>query len=160
MDKIEKESRNMKIAIGFDHGGFPLKKDIIKIISRMGHEVLDMGAYENDPDDDFPDFAAPVAKAVQDNTAKKGIIVCGSGVGANIVANKFKGVRAGLCHDTYSAAQGVKHDDMNVLCLGARVVGAALAEELVIAFIGAKLENNEDRFIRRLDKVKKIENNE
>lgn len=150
----------MKIAIGFDHGGFPLKNDIIKIIKRMGHEILDMGAHENDPEDDFPDFAAPVAKAVQNKTAKKGIIVCGSGVGANIVANKFKGVRAGLCHDTYSAAQGVKHDDMNILCLGARVVGVALAEELVIAFIQAELESNEDRFIRRLNKVKKIENNE
>ncbi|MBF16562.1 MAG: ribose 5-phosphate isomerase B [Chloroflexi bacterium] len=150
----------MKIAIGFDHGGFPLKNDIIKIIKHMGHEILDMGAHENDPEDDFPDFAAPVAKAVQNKTAKKGIIVCGSGVGANIVANKFKGVRAGLCHDTYSAAQGVKHDDMNILCLGARVVGAALAEELVIAFIQAELESNEDRFIRRLNKVKKIENNE
>ena len=126
----------------------------------MGHEILDMGAHENDPEDDFPDFAAPVAKAVKNKTAKKGIIVCGSGVGANIVANKFKGVRAGLCHDTYSAAQGVKHDDMNILCLGARVVGAALAEELVIAFIQAELESNEDRFIRRLNKVKKIENNE
>ena len=126
----------------------------------MGHEILDMGAHENDPEDDFPDFAAPVAKAVQNKTAKKGIIVCGSGVGANIVANKFKGVRAGLCHDTYSAAQGVKHDDMNILCLGARVIGAALAEELVIAFIQAELESNEDRFIRRLNKVKKIENNE
>jgi len=150
----------MKIAIGFDHGGFPLKNDIIKIIKRMGHEILDMGAHENDPEDDFPDFAAPVAKAVQNKTAKKGIIVCGSGVGANIVANKFKGVRAGLCHDTYSAAQGVKHDDMNILCLGARVVGVALAEELVIAFIQAELESNEDRFVRRLNKVKKIENNE
>ena len=150
----------MKIAIGFDHGGFPLKNDIIKIIKHMGHEILDMGDHENDPEDDFPDFAAPVAKAVQNKTAKKGIIVCGSGVGANIVANKFKGVRAGLCHDTYSAAQGVKHDDMNILCLGARVVGAALAEELVIAFIQAELESNEDRFIRRLNKVKKIENNE
>ncbi len=160
MDKLNKERINMKIAIGFDHGGFPLKKDIIKIIKRMGHEVLDMGAYEIDPEDDFPDFAAPVAKAVQKNTAKKGIIVCGSGVGANIVANKYKGVRAGLCHDTYSASQGVKHDDMNVLCLGARVVGAALAEELVVSFIEAKLESKEERFIRRLNKVKKIENNE
>ena len=150
----------MKIAIGFDHGGFPLKNDIIKIIKHMGHEILDMGDHENDPEDDFPDFAAPVAKAVQNKTAKKGIIVCGSGVGANIVANKFNGVSAGQCPDTYSAAQGVKHDDMNILCLGARVVGAALAEELVIAFIQAELESNEDRFIRRLNKVKKIENNE
>ncbi|MBA31641.1 MAG: ribose 5-phosphate isomerase B [Chloroflexi bacterium] len=150
----------MKIAVGFDHGGFPLKKNILEIISTMGHEALDMGAYENDPNDDFPDFAAPVAKAVQSDAAQKGIIVCGSGVGANIVANKFKGVRAGLCHDTYSASQGVKHDDMNVLCLGARVIGASLAEELVMAFVEAKLEKNEDRFIRRLNKVKKIENNE
>lgn len=146
----------MKLAIGADHGGFSLKNDMAKMLADMGHEVVDMGASQFDGEDDFPDFAAPVAAAVQSGEADRGIILCGSGVGACIAANKYPGVRAGLCHDTYSAAQGVRHDDMNVLCLGARVVGIALAEDLVQAFVGATLESH-PRFQRRLDKVAKIE---
>ena len=147
----------MKVAIGADHGGYTLKSDMVRMLESLGHDVIDKGAHSFDAEDDFPDFAAPVAEAVQTGDAERGIILCGSGVGACIAANKFPGVRAGLCHDTYSAAQGVRHDDMNVLCLGARVVGVALAEDLVTSFMGASLES-EPRFQRRLDKVVAIEN--
>ena len=147
----------MKVAIGADHGGYTLKSDMVRVLESLGHDVIDKGAHSFDAEDDFPDFAAPVAEAVQTGDAERGIILCGSGVGACIAANKFPGVRAGLCHDTYSAAQGVRHDDMNVLCLGARVVGVALAEDLVTSFLGASLES-EPRFQRRLDKVAAIEN--
>ena len=147
----------MKVAIGADHGGYTLKSDMVRVLESLGHDVIDKGAHSFDSEDDFPDFAAPVAEAVQTGDAERGIILCGSGVGACIAANKFPGVRAGLCHDTYSAAQGVRHDDMNVLCLGARVVGVALAEDLVTSFMGASLES-EPRFQRRLDKVAAIEN--
>ena len=147
----------MKVAIGADHGGYTLKSDMVRMLESLGHDVIDKGAHSFDAEDDFPDFAAPVAEAVQTGDAERGIILCGSGVGACIAANKFPGVRAGLCHDTYSAAQGVRHDDMNVLCLGARVVGVALAEDLVTSFMGASLES-EPRFQRRLDKVAAIEN--
>ena len=147
----------MKVAIGADHGGYTLKSDMVKVLESLGHDVIDEGAHSFDAEDDFPDFAAPVAEAVQSGDAERGIILCGSGVGACIAANKFPGVRAGICHDTYSAAQGVRHDDMNVLCLGARVVGVALAEDLVTSFMGANLES-EPRFRRRLDKVAAIEN--
>ena len=150
----------MKVAIGADHGGYELKSDIAKLLESLGHEVIDQGAHKFDPEDDFPDFAAPVAASVQAGKAERGIIICGSGVGATITANKFPGVRAGLCHDTYSAGQGVQHDDMNVLCLGARVVGVALASDLVKSFINARLEANEPRFQRRLDKVIAIEKNQ
>ena len=150
----------MKVAIGADHGGYELKSDIAKLLESLGHEVIDQGAHKFDPEDDFPDFAAPVAASVQAGKAERGIIICGSGVGATITANKFPGVRAGLCHDTYSAGQGVQHDDMNVLCLGARVIGVALAVDLVKSFINARLESNEPRFQRRLDKVTAIEKNQ
>lgn len=149
----------MKVAIGADHGGYSLKSDMVKVLEDLGHDVTDLGAHVYDADDDFPDFTAPVAKAVQTGDADRGIILCGSGVGACIVANKFPGVRAGLCHDTYSAGQGVRHDDMNVLCMGARVVGVALAEDLVKSFMGATLESH-PRFRRRLDKVVAIENDQ
>ena len=147
----------MQVAIGADHGGYTLKSDMVRVLESLGHDVIDKGAHSFDAEDDFPDFAAPVAEAVQTGDTERGIILCGSGVGACIAANKFPGVRAGLCHDTYSAAQGVRHDDMNVLCLGARVVGVALAEDLVTSFLGASLES-EPRFQRRLDKVAAIEN--
>jgi ribose 5-phosphate isomerase B len=150
----------MKVAIGADHGGFELKSDLTKVLKSLGHEVLDQGAHEYDADDDFPDFAAPVAAAVQAGDVERGIVICGSGVGAAIAANKYPGVRAGLCHDTYSAGQGVRHDDMNVLCMGARVVGVALAEDLVKSFMAANLEADEPRFQRRLDKVTAIENDQ
>ena len=147
----------MKVAIGADHGGYTLKSGMVKLLQGLGHDVIDKGAHSFDAEDDFPDFAAPVAEAVQSGDVERGIILCGSGVGACIAANKFPGVRAGICHDTYSAAQGVRHDDMNVLCLGARVVGVALAEDLVTSFMGASLEP-EPRFRRRLEKVAAIEN--
>lgn len=146
----------MKVAIGADHGGYELKGDMVKLLESLGHEVFDKGNHSFDAEDDFPDFAAPVAESVQAGEAERGIIICGSGVGAVIAANKFPGVRAGVCHDTYSAGQGVRHDDMNVLCMGARVVGVALAEDLVKSFMDAVLESH-PRFQRRLDKVAAIE---
>ncbi len=146
----------MKIAISGDHAGLGLKNHIKDYLTGLGHEAVDHGAFEYDADDDFPDFAAPVARAVAAKDVKRGIIVCGSGVGASVAANKVPGVRAAMCHDTYSAAQGVQHDDMNVLCLGARVVGVALAEALVDAFLAARMDPH-PRFQRRLDKVNKLE---
>lgn len=150
----------MKVAIGADHGGYELKSDVAKVLESLGHDVVDKGAHQYDAEDDFPDFAAPVAAAVQSGEVERGIVLCGSGVGAAIAANKYPGVRAGLCHDTYSAGQGVRHDDMNVLCMGARVVGIALAEDLVKSFMAANLEADEPRFQRRLDKVTAIENDQ
>lgn len=149
----------MKVAIGTDHGGYPLKSDMVKLLKSLGHDVIDKGAHDYDAEDDFPDFAGPVAAAVQAGDVERGIILCGSGVGACIAANKFTGVRAGMCHDTYSAGQGVRHDDMNVLCMGARVVGVALAEDLVKSFMVARLESH-PRFQRRIDKVAAIENDQ
>jgi len=146
----------MKIAIGCDHGGYPLKDGIVSQLKSMGHEVVDVGAFTYDAKDDYPDFAQGVARAVQEKKAEKGIILCGSGVGACITANKLKGVRACLCHDTYSAAQGVEHDDMNVLCLGARIIGSALVAEVVKAFANARF-SGEERHARRLSKVLAIE---
>jgi len=146
----------MKVAIGADHGGFPLKQEAAGWVRGGGHDVEDAGAYEYDAKDDYPDFARKVAEAVAAGRADRGIIVCGSGVGASIVANKVKGVRAGLCHDTYSARQGVEHDDMNVLCLGARIVGPALAQEVVKEFLGARF-SGEERHARRLAKVLAME---
>jgi ribose 5-phosphate isomerase B len=146
----------MKIAIGADHGGYSLKGEVAGWLRERGHEVEDVGAYAYEPGDDYPDFAKPVAEAVSGGRAERGIIVCGSGVGAAIVANKVRGVRAGLCHDSYSARQGVEHDDMNVLCLGARIVGPALARELVEAFLRARF-SGEERHARRLGKVRALE---
>ena len=153
----------MKIAIGCDHGGYPLKDGIVAQLKSLGHEVVDVGAFTFDAKDDYPDFAQGVARAVQEKKAEKGIILYGSGVGACITANKLKGVRACLCHDTYSAAQGVAHDDMNVLCLGGRVVGVELAVVLIQAFLGAEYQGNKaggERLARRVGKIHKIENNE
>ena len=146
----------MKIAIGCDHGGFPLKATVVDLAKKLGYEIVDVGAYKDDPLDDYPDFALGVAKAVQSGQADKGIVVCGSGVGACVAANKVKGVRACVCHDTYSAGQGVEHDDMNVLCLGARIVGIAVATELVKVFLAARF-SGEARHARRLQKVLDIE---
>jgi len=146
----------MKIAIAADHGGFPLKADLVEWLKQAGHEPIDLGATEYITGDDYPDYALLVGKAVQSRQAERGIVLCGSGVGACIVANKLKGVRAGVCHDTYSAHQGVEHDDMNVLCLGARVVGVEPAKEIVLAYVNAKF-NTGERYQRRLHKVLKIE---
>ena len=146
----------MKIALGTDHGGFALRETIIGVIEHEGYEVGDMGAATLDPDDDYPVSSIAVARAVQSGEADRGILVCGSGVGAGIAANKVAGVRAALCHDTFSARQGVEDDDMNVLCLGARVVGPSLAAELVIAFLRASF-SNADRHRRRLAMVRKLD---
>ena len=146
----------MRVAIGADHGGFPLKAELIAQIRDSGHQVQDLGAATLDLADDYPDFARAVAQAVASGQADKGIVVCGSGVGASVAANKVAGVRAAVCHDTYSAHQGVEHDDMNVLCLGARVVGAEMARELVAAFLKARF-SGEERHLRRLNKVKAME---
>lgn len=146
----------MRVALGMDHGGFPIKQAVIDAIGAAGHEVVDIGAYEVDPHDDYPDFGEAVGRAVLDGRAERGIAICGSGVGVAIAANKLKGIRACLCHDTYSAGQGVVHDDMNVLCLGGRIVGTELAKALVAAFLGAEFDGGE-RFRRRVDKVKALE---
>ena len=147
----------MRIAVGADHGGYELKTALVEYLKAAGHDVLDLGAYAYDATDDYPDFAKAVADAVAGRQAGRGLLVCGSGVGASIAANKVRGVRAALCHDTYSAHQGVEHDDMNVLCLGARVIGFELARELLAAFAGAKF-SGEDRHVRRLNKVLALEN--
>jgi len=146
----------MKIAIACDHGGFPLKNTIIEVVTKLGHEVVDLGAYQNDPQDDYPDFARYVGQAIQHKQADRGILICGSGVGACVAANKIKGVRACVCHDVYSAGQGVEHDDMNVLCLGGRIIGEETVKMLVKAYVCAKF-SGEERHQRRLDKVLAIE---
>jgi len=146
----------MRVAIGADHGGYPLKATILDVIRAAGHEAIDVGAYELDHQDDYPDFAIRVGRAVQAGEAERGIILCGSGVGAAVAANKLRGVRAGLCHDTYSAHQSVEHDHVNVLALGARVIGSALAVEIVQAFLGAGF-TGEERHVRRLSKVQALE---
>jgi len=149
----------MKIAVGFDHAGFPLKETVLDTIRAAGHEPVDMGTDSTDPVD-FPDYSEKVGRAVQRGEAERGILVCGSGVGACIAANKVKSIFAGLCHDTYSAAQGVRHDDMNVLCLGARVIGPELAVELIKAFLSADYIGNEpggERLARRVEKMRKLE---
>lgn len=148
----------MRVAIGVDHGGYSLKSHIIEHLKGLGHEVIDFGAYSLDPADDYPDFARAVAECVASAKADRGVVVCGSGVGACVAANKVRGVRASVCHDTYSARQGVEHDDMNVLCLGARIVGSELARELVNAFISASF-SGEERHKRRLSKVLAMEAN-
>ncbi|MFC1990796.1 ribose 5-phosphate isomerase B [Chloroflexota bacterium] len=145
----------MRVALGADHGGFSLKSELSARL-RESYEVLDLGAHTLDSDDDYPDFAEAVALAVASGQAQRGILLCGSGVGAAIAANKVPGVRACLCHDTYSAHQGVEHDDMNVLCLGARVIGPELAVELATTFLQSRFFEGE-RHRRRLDKVLDIE---
>lgn len=146
----------MIVAIGSDHAGFPLKSAVTDAIRGAGCEALDCGAFELVPDDDYPDFAERVARAILDGRADRGVLVCGSGVGASVAANKFPGIRSALCHDTFSAHQGVEDDAMNVLTLGARVVGPSLATELVGAFLRARFSGAE-RHRRRLEKVERFE---
>ena len=146
----------MRIAIAADHAGMELKNLLKADIGKAGHEVADLGAHQLDADDDYPDFAEAVGKAIVRGEAERGILICGSGVGASIAANKLRGVRAAICHDSYSARQGVEHDDMNVLVLGSRIVGTALAAELVAAFLAAQF-TREERHLRRLQKVLAIE---
>jgi ribose 5-phosphate isomerase B len=146
----------MRVAVASDHGGYPLKAGAIELLASLGHDVTDVGAYGFEPLDDYPDFALAIAQAVAGRSVERGVLICGSGVGASIAANKLPGVRAAVCHDTYSAHQGVEHDDMNILCLGARVIGPELAAELIRAFITAQFSNGE-RHVRRLQKVAAIE---
>ena len=145
----------MRVAVGADHAGFELKERLADCLRKHDHEVIDLGTHSTEPVD-YPDYAEAVGRAVLDGRAGRGLIVCGSGVGACIAANKLPGIRAGLCHDTYSAAQGVLHDDVNVLVLGARVIGPALAEALVTSFLAARFTNAE-RHVRRLNKIKALE---
>jgi ribose 5-phosphate isomerase B len=147
----------VKLVIASDHAGFALKEEVRAYLARTAHEVLDLGAFKCEPQDDYPDFAERVGEAIKDGEAPRGILICGSGVGVSIAANKIPGIRAAMCHDTYSAHQGVEHDDMNVLVIGARIVASALAYELVDSFLRAKFISNEERFTRRFKKVLAIE---
>ncbi len=145
----------MRVAIGSDHAGFALKQELAAYLRELGHSVLDLGTESSAPVD-YPDFAEAVGRALLEKQAERGVLVCGSGVGASVAANKLPGIRAAVCHDTYSAHQGVEHDDMNVLVLGARVVGSALAQELVRAFLSARFDGAE-RHRRRLAKIQALE---
>jgi ribose 5-phosphate isomerase B len=150
----------MKIAVACDHAGFPLKATVLAEVRAAGHETLDLGT-DSTAAVDYPDFAEKVGRSIQTGAADRAILLCGSGVGACIAANKMKGVYAGVCHDTYSAHQGVEHDDMNVLCVGARIIGPEPTREIVQAFLGARFVGNdpgEDRHKRRVSKVRKLEN--
>ena len=146
----------MRVAVGADHAGYHLKQLIAETLRAQGHDVFDVGAHAHDPSDDYPDFALALAERVASGDSERGIMVCGSGVGASVAANKTPGVRAAVCHDSYSAHQGVEHDDMNVLCLGARIVGEEVARELVTNFLDAEF-SGEERHWRRLRKVNAME---
>ena len=149
----------MKVAVGFDHAGFLLRDTVLRAVHDAGAEPIDLGTWTPDAVD-FPDVVAKVGRALQSREAERGILVCGSGIGACIAANKMKGVYASICHDTYSAAQGVVHDDMNVLCLGGRVIGSELAAALIVAFLGARYMGDDpggERFARRVSKIHILE---
>jgi ribose 5-phosphate isomerase B len=146
----------MKIAVAADHAGYPLKQIVLDDLRVTGHNATDLGTHDPTPDDDYPDFAELVCETVRRGDAERAVVICGSGVGVTVAANKFPGIRAGLCHDHYSAHQGVEHDDMNVLCRGARIVGREVAREIVRAFVSAQF-TGEERHVRRLHKVKAIE---
>lgn len=145
----------MRIAVAADHAGFPLKQTVLDEMARLGHEVVDLGTDNTDPVD-YPDYAEKLGRSIIDGDAERGIVLCGSGVGASVAANKMPGIRSAVCHDTYSAHQGVEHDDMNVLAIGARIIGAELALEIVRAFVGAQFSGDE-RHVRRLNKLLAIE---
>jgi RpiB/LacA/LacB family sugar-phosphate isomerase len=146
----------MRIALGSDHAGYPLKDQLASWLAESGHAVYDLGTHNTDPVD-YPDYAASVSSAVLDGRADRGIIICGSGAGAAVAANKLNGIRASVAHDTYTARQMVEHDDVNVLCLGARVIGSEVARELITAFLQAKF-SREDRHVRRVEKIRALEN--
>ena len=149
----------MKIAVATDHAGFPLKATVLEVVRTAGHEVLDLGTNSTDPVD-YPDYAEKLGRAIQSGQVERGILLCGSGVGASIAANKMKGVYAAVCHDTYSAHQGVEHDDMNLLCMGGRIIGPELVREIVQAFLKARFigENpGQERHKRRVQKVRRLE---
>ncbi len=145
----------MRIAIGADHAGFELKKGLVDYLDELKHQIIDVGTFHTEPAD-YPDFAEAVGKVLLDGQADRGVLVCGSGVGASVAANKLPGIKAGLCHDTYSAHQGVEHDNMNILVIGARVIGTELARELIRAFLGAEF-TGEERHRRRLEKIHALE---
>jgi ribose 5-phosphate isomerase B len=147
----------MKVVIASDHGGFEYKNLLLADITEHGYEVTDLGAFNEEPSD-YPDFATAVANAILKKEAEKGILICGSGVGVSVAANKFRGIRAGVCHDAYSAHQCVEHDDVNVLCIGQRVIGIELAREIILIFLAAQFSNGQ-RHQRRLAKISVIENN-
>jgi ribose 5-phosphate isomerase B len=146
----------MRVAVGAAHAGVPLNQAVIDEVQKLGHEVVDLGTHDVSQPDDYPDYAAAVAAKVVSGECERGILVCGSGIGVTVAANKILGVRACMCHDTYSAHQGVEHDDMNVLCIGARVVGRELALEIVRAFMNARF-TGEERHLRRLNKILALE---
>jgi len=146
----------MKVAVGADHGGFELKQRLVEVLRDAGHEVLDLGAHSVESGDDYPDYARAVGRAVVGGKAERGVLVCGSGAGASIAANKIRGIRAAMAHDTYTAHQMVEHDDANVCCLGARVIGPELAAEIVRVFAGARFSGDE-RHLRRVSKVAAME---
>jgi ribose 5-phosphate isomerase B len=145
----------MKIAVAADHAGYPLKQVIVSDLRAAGHDITDLGTHDPNQPNDYPDFARLACEAIRHGNAERAVVVCGSGVGVTIVANKFPGIRAGLCHDYYSAHQGVEHDDMNVLCLGARIIGQEVAREIVQTFLTARY-TGEERHARRLQKVQAI----
>jgi RpiB/LacA/LacB family sugar-phosphate isomerase len=146
----------MRIVLGADHAGFEMKRDLVAYVRGLGYEVEDVGTTSSTEPDDYPDFAEAVGTGLREGRAERGILICGSGVGVSVAANKMPGIRAAICHDTYSAHQGVEHDDMNVLVLGSRIIGQQLARELVRHFLAAKF-SGEERHVRRLAKVKAIE---
>ncbi len=149
----------MKIAVACDHAGFPCKEVVLKAVREAGHEPLDLGAFDTEPSD-YPDYAEKIGLAIRSGEAERGVLLCGSGAGASIAANKIKGIYASVCHDCYSARQAVEHDDMNVLCLGSRVIGPSLVRELVTHFLSARFIGNDpgqERHARRVGKIHKME---
>jgi ribose 5-phosphate isomerase B len=147
----------MRIAVAFDHRGVKLREKILEVLAELGHEAVDLGTDAPQPRIDYPDKAREIGEAIRSGEAERGVLVCGSGVGASVAASKLPGIRAAICHDVYSAHQGVEHDDMNVLCLGSEVVGAELAADLVRAFLRAKFDGGE-RYVQRLQKIERLEN--
>jgi ribose 5-phosphate isomerase B len=146
----------MRVAVAFDHRGVKLRERVLEEVVRAGHEPVDLGTDKPEPMIDYPDKAREVGEAIRNGDAERAILVCGSGVGASVAASKLAGIRAAVCHDTYSAHQGVEHDDMNVLCLGSEVIGAELTGELIRTFLGAKFDGGE-RYVRRLEKIEEME---
>ncbi len=157
--EYDARERSMNVSIGADHAGYEMKSKLVEFMQKLGHNVNDVRTHEPGMPDDYPDYAVLVANDIRSGKAERGLLVCGSGVGVSVAANKFKGIRAGLCHDHYSAHQGVEHDDMNVLVLGSRIIGQMMAEDVTEAFLGANF-SGEERHVRRLAKVKGIEDNE
>lgn len=147
----------MRLALASDHAGYQLKQHLVEFLRKQGHEVIDLGVDTDAISTDYPDAARAVGEAVVGGKAERAVLACGSGVGASIAANKIPGVYAAICHDSYSARQGVEHDNMNILCIGGRIIGPALAEELCTAFIGAQFQQQEERFVRRFRKMQAME---